>query len=163
MLASVFAAVIMVVPFIGPLLALIVPLIIAAFSNLPTSQLLAVVVGLVVLQLVVMNVVAPKVMSQSVGLHPLLVFLALLVGIKEAGIAGAIFGVPVAAVLYASGQILLRRWKVIEARPAEPAPTPFEPTRPVTPVEPPPREVRIDRLSFHVGRVIGRVFHARLG
>ena len=38
LLASVFAGIIMVVPFIGPLLALVVPLIIALFSNLPAIR-----------------------------------------------------------------------------------------------------------------------------
>jgi predicted PurR-regulated permease PerM len=164
LLASVFAAIIMVIPFIGPLLALVVPLSIALFSNLPTSQLLGVAVGLVVLQLLVMNVVAPKVMSQTVGLHPLLVFLALLVGIKEAGIAGAIFGVPIAAVIYASGQILLRRWRIIEAdAPVAPGSQtiPDGPRAKPRPATPPP-SVRIDLLGFHVGRMIGRVFHVRL-
>jgi predicted PurR-regulated permease PerM len=160
LLASVFAAIIMVIPFIGPLLALIVPLTIALLSNLPPSQLLAIAVGLVVLQLLVMNVVAPKVMSETVGLHPLLVFLALLVGIKEAGLAGAIFGVPVAAVIYAAGQILLRRWRVIGSpEPNQPVVVSAVPRAPVNPAPPP--TVRIDLLGFHVGRVIGRVFHVR--
>ncbi len=163
LLASVFAAIIMVVPFVGPLLALVIPMIIALFSNLPTSRLFGVGIGLVVLQLIVLNIVAPKVMSQSVGLHPLLVFLALLVGIKEAGLAGAIFGVPIAAVIYASGQILLRCWKVIEtdSNGAGPAPTASAPII----VVPPPlvRPVQVDRLGGHISRAIGRVFHLRFG
>jgi predicted PurR-regulated permease PerM len=163
LLASVFAAVIMVIPFIGPLLALIVPLAVALLSNLPTSQLLGVAVGLVVLQLLVMNVVAPKVMSQTVGLHPLLVFLALLVGIKEAGLAGAIFGVPVAAVIYASGQILLRRWRVIGSEDASATVIPTSVTRVAAEPPPGPPTIRIDLLGLHVGRVIGRVFHVRSG
>jgi predicted PurR-regulated permease PerM len=160
LLASVFAAIIMVIPFIGPLLALIVPLTIALLSNMPTSQLFGVAVGLVILQLLVLNVVAPKVMSQTVGLHPLLVFLALLVGIKEAGLAGAIFGVPIAAVIYAAGQILLRRWQVIGSLPPNGQVVVTTMSRsPGAPV--PPSTVRIDLLGFHVGRIIGRVFHVR--
>jgi predicted PurR-regulated permease PerM len=47
------------------------------------------------------NVVSPRVMSQTVGLHPLLVLVAVLVGGKLAGVWGAIFGVPIAGVLVA--------------------------------------------------------------
>ena len=115
LLASLFAGVVMVIPFVGPLLALILPLLIGLFSGMTTSQLIVYLFALVALQILVMNVIAPKVMGDSVGLHPLLVFVALLIGGQEAGLAGAIFGVPVAAVIYATARILLRRWQVIEA------------------------------------------------
>jgi hypothetical protein len=43
-------------------------------------------------------VIAPRVLSRQVGLHPLLVFFAVLSGARLAGIWGAIFGVPIVAV-----------------------------------------------------------------
>ena len=46
---------------------------------------------------VIFNVLAPRLLSQQVGLHPLLVFLAVLTGARVAGIWGAIFGVPIVA------------------------------------------------------------------
>ena len=52
---------------------------------------------LFVLQFVVVNVLAPKVMSQNIGIHPLLVFAAILAGTQVAQGWGAIFGVPVVA------------------------------------------------------------------
>jgi hypothetical protein len=57
-------------------------------------------ISLFILQFVVINVLMPRIMSQSVGLHPLLVFAAVLVGARVGGGWGAIFGVPVAAMLY---------------------------------------------------------------
>jgi hypothetical protein len=107
----------------------------------------------------VLNVVAPKVMSQTVGLHPLVVFLALLVGIKEAGIAGAIFGVPTAAVIYATFRILFNRWSMIEAH----APRREEPIyssgTTLTPATTPTHVSRFERIGPHLGRAISRVFH----
>ncbi|HLH73292.1 MAG TPA: AI-2E family transporter, partial [Chloroflexota bacterium] len=153
LLASLFAAVIMVIPFIGPLLAAILPLLIAIFSGLPTTQFIAILVALVGLQILVMNIIAPKVMSENVGLHPLLVFLALLVGAKQAGVAGAIFGVPVAAVIWAAIRILLRRWAVIGPAPA---PLPLANGRPRS------HAIRLDRLSFHLGGVVNRIFHSKI-
>jgi predicted PurR-regulated permease PerM len=161
LLASIFAGLVIVIPFIGPPLAVILPALIAVFSNLSTTELVVVMAGLVALQLIVVNVVAPKVMSESVGIHPLLVFLALLVGIKEAGIAGAIFGVPIAAVLWATGRILLQRWNVIE-RPVPVAASVVHTT--VTVITETPtgeRTVRFERLGFHLGRAVSRLFHAR--
>jgi len=56
-------------------------------------------VGLLALQQVLFNVLAPRILSQQIGLHPLLVFFAVLTGARVAGIWGAIFGVPIVAVV----------------------------------------------------------------
>ena len=50
---------------------------------------------------IVMNIVQPRVMSQAVGIHPVVVLVSVLIGIKIAGVAGAIFALPFAAVLAA--------------------------------------------------------------
>jgi predicted PurR-regulated permease PerM len=50
---------------------------------------------------VTMNVLQPRLMSGSVGIHPIVVLASVVVGSKIAGIAGAIFGIPIAAVLSA--------------------------------------------------------------
>ena len=48
---------------------------------------------------VVMNIIQPRVMGEAVGIHPAVVLGSVIVGAKIAGVAGAIFSVPVAAVL----------------------------------------------------------------
>jgi predicted PurR-regulated permease PerM len=107
-LAVTVAGLAMVIPFIGPAIAIVLPLIIAALQG-SVSVLIGVFVALLALQQLVFNVLAPKVMSQAVGIHPLLVLLAILVGAKVAGLAGAIFGVPVAAVLSAMAGFFYHR------------------------------------------------------
>jgi predicted PurR-regulated permease PerM len=107
-LATFIAAIAMVIPFVGPFIAIIPPIFLAALQG-PLSTVIGVTVALFVLQQVVFNVIAPKVMSDAVGIHPLLVFAAILIGSKVAGIAGAIFGVPVAAVLAAMAGFLYNR------------------------------------------------------
>ena len=99
-LFTTIAGLAMFIPFIGPAIAIIPPIVLAAVQG-PVSLVVVVTVALLVLQQLVFNVIAPKVMSDAVGLHPVMVFLAILVGGKVAGIAGAIFGVPVVAVLSA--------------------------------------------------------------
>jgi predicted PurR-regulated permease PerM len=98
--STTIAALAMVVPFFGPIIAIVPPLLLAMAQGGVTLAL-QVFVALLILQQIVFNVLAPKVMSDAVGLHPLLVLLAILVGGKAAGLAGAIFGVPVTAVLVA--------------------------------------------------------------
>lgn len=105
---SVFAGAMMVIPFLGGFLAIIPAFFIALFSG-SLGKVIFVLVALLVLQQIVLNVVAPRVMSESVGIHPLLVFLAILLGFKLAGIWGAIFGVPVAGVMNAMAQYLIYR------------------------------------------------------
>ena len=159
LLASIFAGFVMVVPFIGPFLAQVLPILIAVFSNLPPSQLLVLFISLSVLQFFVLNILAPKVMSQSVGLHPLLVFLALLVGIKEAGIAGAVFGVPVAAVIYATFRIIFNRWSIIELQAPYSGISGKSVGASPSPAAMPTPVVRFDRFGPHLGRAISRLFH----
>ena len=96
---AIFVFAIMLVPFIGPILAIIPPL--AISLALHPESTWWIIVLLLALQQVVLNVLAPRVMSQTVGMHPLLVLVALLAGAKIAGLWGAIFAVPVAGTLVA--------------------------------------------------------------
>ena len=99
LLTTVVNTILMLIPFVGPPLALIMPLAIA-FVEKPGSFVLTFVL-VNVLQQIVLNVVAPRVMSSTIGLHPLLVFVGLLGGARVAGVWGALFGVPVVAVIAA--------------------------------------------------------------
>jgi predicted PurR-regulated permease PerM len=99
LVASVFAALVMLIPFLGPVLAVLPPAIIALLVH--PDRVWWIVIILVAGQFAVLNVVSPRVMSQTVGMHPLLVFVAVLVGAKVAGLWGALFGVPIAGVVVA--------------------------------------------------------------
>jgi hypothetical protein len=48
-----------------------------------------------------MNFLQPRIMATSLRIHPIVVLGSVLVGLKVAGIPGAIFGIPVAAVISA--------------------------------------------------------------
>ncbi|MPZ15707.1 MAG: AI-2E family transporter [Chloroflexi bacterium] len=96
-LGSVGAGIAIFIPFFGPLLGVIPPVAIGLTTDVGRGLI---VLGLtVVLSFVVINVVAPKVMSQQIGLHPIAVLAAVLIGVRIAGPWGAVFGVPLAAIL----------------------------------------------------------------
>lgn len=114
-IASLIAGVLILIPFFGPILGFIPPALVALFS-LPFPASLVVLGALLVLQLIILNVVAPKVMADAVGMHPILVFLALLLGIKLAGAMGAIFGVPVLAVVNSVAVLFYNRSKSVQRR-----------------------------------------------
>jgi hypothetical protein len=48
-----------------------------------------------------MNVLQPRIMQGAVGIHPIVVLGSVLIGSRIAGIPGAIFGIPIAAVVSA--------------------------------------------------------------
>jgi predicted PurR-regulated permease PerM len=76
--------------------AVALPVTIALLTHPEVTILLF--VALLALQQVIFNVLAPRILSHQVGLHPLLVFFAVLTGARVAGVWGAVFGVPVVAV-----------------------------------------------------------------
>jgi predicted PurR-regulated permease PerM len=95
---GVFAGVMMIIPLVGAILAVIPPVVIAlaTVSLAKAIILLAVMIGL---QQLVLQVLQPRIMGESVGLHPLWVLFSVLVGARFAGVWGALFAVPVAAII----------------------------------------------------------------
>ena len=96
-LVGTLSALAMLIPFFGPPLALIPP-IAAAWIYTPDTFLISTII-LVGVQTVVVNWLQPKLMQGALGIHPILVLVGLLVGAQVAGVWGALFGIPVIAVL----------------------------------------------------------------
>ena len=93
------AGLLMAIPFFGPFLAWTPPVLVAMVTK-PEAALGTLVV-MAAGWLVVMNVLQPRLMAQALRIHPIVVLGSVLVGGKIAGISGAIFGIPIAAVLSA--------------------------------------------------------------
>ncbi len=94
---ALIAAVGELVPNIGPIIAAI-PLVLVGFLSSPTQGLLALAAAIVIQQLE-NHLIVPRVMSQAVELHPLVVMVAILAGNELLGVMGALLAVPVAASL----------------------------------------------------------------
>ncbi|MGI9149883.1 MAG: AI-2E family transporter, partial [Chloroflexota bacterium] len=75
LLASVVAGLLLLMPFLGPVLAVVLPVAIALLTHPQVTILLF--IALLALQQVIFKVLAPRILSHQVGLHPLLVVLAL--------------------------------------------------------------------------------------
>jgi len=133
-LSATTAGVLMAIPFFGPFVSWVPPVLVALVFQpsalLPTAIIMGVgwfiamnvlqprimqgavgihpivVLGSVLITMsvawfVVMNVISPRLMSGAVGIHPIVVLASVVIGSKVAGIVGAIFGIPIAAVLSA--------------------------------------------------------------
>ena len=87
------------IPFFGPFVSWLPPVLVAILfvpqATLPTLIVMG--IG----WFVVMNILQPRLMEQAVGIHPIVVLGSVLIGSKVAGITGAIFGIPIAAVISA--------------------------------------------------------------
>jgi hypothetical protein len=88
----------MLIPFFGPPLALLPPIVGAALFAGGVAIPVAVI--LFVVQSVLVNWLQPRLMRGALGLHPILVLVGLLLGAQVAGVWGALFGIPVIAVAW---------------------------------------------------------------
>jgi predicted PurR-regulated permease PerM len=86
-----------VIPYVGPFLGAVPP-VIAAFFHSPIAALVVVIVYIVIQQLE-SHILAPNIVGSSVGVHPLLVIFALLAGAQIGGILGMLASLPILAML----------------------------------------------------------------
>jgi predicted PurR-regulated permease PerM len=103
------------IPFFGPYVSWAPPVLVAILFRPEVALPAFVIMG--VSMLLVMNLIQPRLMGGAVGLHPVVVLGSVLVGGKIAGVLGAIFAVPVAAVIAAA--VIEWRHRTIDA-PATP-------------------------------------------
>ena len=93
------------IPYIGPIAGTVLAVIMALLSGQPVLALWAT-AGMILVQQIDNNLLAPKIVGDSVGLHPVFTMLAIVIGGNMGGLIGMLTAVPVAA----SVKILLSRW-----------------------------------------------------
>lgn len=86
-----------IIPYFGPLIGA-VPAVLIALLNSP-ALVLKVIIVIIIVQQLESQFIAPQILGRSLGLHPLIVIFALIVGGRLFGLGGLIFAVPFAAVL----------------------------------------------------------------
>ena len=91
--SAALVGVLQAIPFFGPIVSWAPPVVVAVLTQpeVAVPTLIVMAVG----WFIVNNLVLPRVMSQAVGIHPIVVLISVLIGIKIAGIAGAVFALPV--------------------------------------------------------------------
>lgn len=87
------------VPYLGLLVGLLPALVLTALAHPAWGPLAAVVATFAVAQALEGYVITPKIMGDRVGLHPVVIMLALLVGGSLFGFFGLVFAMPAACVL----------------------------------------------------------------
>ncbi|MCL8206854.1 MAG: AI-2E family transporter [Actinomycetia bacterium] len=110
LVVGVLAAFLEFIPLLGPVLAAVLPLILAFFGRPETQvpELLTLYVGAHVVE---SQFLAPRIFRNQVGLHPVLSVLALVIGASLQGIWGAFFAVPAAGIVVAAWTAANRVWR----------------------------------------------------
>jgi predicted PurR-regulated permease PerM len=98
LLIGVAAGILNFIPYAGAVIGFIPAVILALAYNGPTNALL-VAIFFVVIQQIDGNFVAPRVLKDNVGLSPLYIIVAILVGSELFGLIGTFLAVPIAAML----------------------------------------------------------------
>jgi predicted PurR-regulated permease PerM len=85
------------IPYLGVFLAA-VPAIFLALAQSPMLTIFVVILYYII-HLVESNIIIPKLMQRVVGLNPIVIILALLIGFELGGVAGAILSIPLATLV----------------------------------------------------------------
>jgi predicted PurR-regulated permease PerM len=109
LVASLAAGMFMLIPLIGNLLAFIPPMLALLFTADKASLWWIFFLILFIMQSIMMNMLAPRIMSSAIGIHPMYVWAAILIGGQVAGIWGALFGIPIAGAINLIGRPVMRR------------------------------------------------------
>jgi predicted PurR-regulated permease PerM len=109
-----FVAVMELIPYIGPILGALPPILVALFTE-PVTAIWVAILFLGIQQLEG-HIVAPQVFGHTLRINPLLVMFALLFGDEVYGVIGALIALPIVAVLratieYLSRHIVFERWE----------------------------------------------------
>ncbi len=93
-----------ILPVIGPLIGFLPAVISVALhgSNLPGNHLVQILLLSLlfsILQQIKDNVVAPKYIGNVIGLHPVMIFIAIMIGAKVDGLLGIIVSLPAACII----------------------------------------------------------------
>jgi sporulation integral membrane protein YtvI len=85
-----------IIPYFGPILGAIPAILVGLLDS--TALAVKVLLVMVVIQQVESNLIAPKILGESLGLHPLTIIFVLLAGGHLFGIIGLLLAVPVTAI-----------------------------------------------------------------
>lgn len=122
LLIGFFAALMNIIPYLGPLFGAAFAIIITVSSNLDMQfytemlPLLAKVIGVfAVMQMLDNFMLQPTIFSRSVKAHPLEIFIIVLIGAKFGGVIGMVLAIPAYTVFRVIAKIFLSEFKVIQS------------------------------------------------
>ena len=99
---SLISGILTAVPVIGPIIGVIPPLLVTLVES--PDRALVIFLIIFVIQQFIFNAIGPKIIGNAFNINPVIVILSLLLGIKIAGVTGAVFAIPVASIILIVGR-----------------------------------------------------------
>jgi predicted PurR-regulated permease PerM len=99
-----------IIPYFGPVIGAIPPVVLALIRFSSAANFIAVIVFFVVMNIVVTTLASPKIFAKATNLHPIIVLLALYIGSFAMGMMGMILAVPIAIILQTLAKIVFDRY-----------------------------------------------------
>lgn len=121
LLIGFFAGIMNVIPYIGPLVATAIGVMITLSSHMELSfydemvpLIIKVLVVFMFTRLIDDVILQPNIFSKSVKAHPLEIFIVVLIGAKIGGILGMVLAIPFYTAFRVVGKVFLSEFKVIQ-------------------------------------------------
>ena len=111
---AVISGLLLVIPFVGAVIALLLPILIAALDSW-TVAVFWVGIPLLIVQVVLENLVRPNVVGHVAGVNPLVLITSVLVGSALMGFWGIIFGIPLGVLISLTVRAIFLRWAKFES------------------------------------------------
>lgn len=102
---GIIAGICNMIPYVGPVVGTILAAIMGLLSGRPIKILYAV-ISMLIVQQIDNNLLAPKIVGESVGLHAVFTMMAIIIGGNVGGLLGMLLAVPVAAAC----KVLFSNW-----------------------------------------------------
>ena len=122
LLIAFFAALVNVIPYVGPIIGATFGVFITISSNLDLNfynemlpLILTVIAAFAAMQLLDNFLLQPYIFSNSVSAHPLEIFIIIMVGAKLSGIVGMVLAIPVYTVVRVIAKAFLSEFKIVQS------------------------------------------------
>lgn len=96
---GILAGLLELIPIVGPIVAGLVAIIMTLVAGGAFWKVLVVVAIFILVQQLESQILVPKIMQKAVGLSPVIIIVAILIGYRLLGFGGAILAIPIAAAL----------------------------------------------------------------
>ncbi|HOE74814.1 MAG TPA: AI-2E family transporter [bacterium] len=105
---GVIAGVLELVPVLGPIIAATVAVALTFAAGSPIWMLIVIVAVFVVIQQIENQVIVPKIMQKAIGVSPIVIIIAVIVGGRLLGLGGAVLAIPLVGIFSVLLQEYLR-------------------------------------------------------